>query len=216
MKRMAWIIMPVVIGLMVANVDAQTGVTGGVNISNLNGIGSATTRNGVIAGVFTEYGIVPGLALQPEVLFSVKGASSSNQSVAGPVPAVGNPVPRYDLTLDYVEVPVLLKLMVLDIPILPANVDVYAGPDFAFNVASNEKTSYAGVTTTTDETKNIRPFDFNIAVGGGPNLDLGSMTVGAEVRYTFGTSPVLKNQNVTNVFNNAKNGVWSIMASVGF
>ncbi|MCL5021722.1 MAG: PorT family protein [Bacteroidetes bacterium] len=217
MKRTLFMIVPVVLGLMVANADAQSskiGVTGGWNISSLNGISKTSTRSGLIIGGFVEYDLAPGLALQPEVLFSMKGGSTTSQppllTQTGTVPS------KYDLTLNYVEVPVLLKLTVFSIPILPADIDLFAGPDFAFNVASKEKNTFAGLSTTINESKDTRPFDFNITVGGGPNLNLGLLTLGVEARYTFATSPVFKNQTVSGVFGNARNGVWSIMASVGF
>ncbi len=66
------------------------------------------------------------------------------------------------------------------------------------------------------EKGNTNPFDFNIAVGGGPNLDLGLTTVGVELRYTFGTGPAFKNGGSGTPFGDAKNGVWSIMASAAF
>ncbi|MCL5268543.1 MAG: hypothetical protein M1469_10635, partial [Bacteroidetes bacterium] len=76
--------------------------------------------------------------------------------------------------------------------------------------------TFGGVTTTTDGSGETHPFDFNIAVGGGPNINLGTVNIGAEVRYTFGTGPVFKNSLPTKPFADVKNGTWSIMASVGF
>ncbi len=215
MSRSVLILVPMLIGLMVANANAQSskiGVTGGVNISNLNGISGASTKDGLIIGAFVEYDLVAGLSLEPEVLFSMKGAKWQSQTGAqGPFAP-----PVVNTTLNYVEIPILLKFKVLTFPVLPADIDVFAGPDFAFNVASKNEFTELGITTTSDESKNTYPFDFNIAVGAGPTVDLGPISIGAEVRYTFGTSPVFKNQTVGSVLSNSKNGVWSIMASVGF
>ena len=116
-------------------------------------------------------------------------------------------------TANYIEVPILFKFDIIAVPILPVRVDVYAGPDFAFNVLSRNETTYGGIVTTTDEKDNTHPFDFNIAVGGGPNVDLGVTKVGIELRYTFGTGPAFKNGGSGNPFGDAKNGVWSVMAS---
>jgi len=208
MRRSTWIIAALM--LLIGTVNAQSqklGVTGGVNISNFNGIGNATTKNGVIIGAFAEYDFIGGFAIQPEVLFSMKGAKGSTTTPT---------VTQSTWTANYVEVPILLKYDVLSLNILPMNVDLYAGPDFAFNVASKDETSLGTVSQTTDEKSNTQPFDFNIAVGGGPNLNLGPMTVGAELRYTFATGSVFKSGASSAQFGSAKNGVWSIMASVGF
>ena len=214
MNRIIWMFSAAMIAMasMASAQSQRIGVTGGVNISNFNGISNASTKNGSIIGGFIEYDL-GGLAIQPEVLFSEKGAKGSTTVPFGSQ--------QYTWTANYVEVPVLLKLDVLNLTILPMNVDVYAGPDFAFNVSSQQEATDYGpppipVTVTTDEKSNTRPFDFNIAVGGGPNLDLGLMTVGAELRYTFGTGSAFKSGGTGMPFGNAKNGVWSIMASVGF
>ncbi len=207
---------PVLIGLMVANADAQFGVTGGVNISGPKGISNASVKDGVIAGVFMQYGLVEGVSLRPELLFSVKGANW--QIPLDPLSARPQNPTNNTLTLTYVEVPILLRLDMLTLPILPINVDIFAGPDFALNVGSSVRSTstITGRTTVISESGNTYPFDFNIAVGAGPSLNLGSMTMGAEARYTFGTSPVLKNETVGGIMKDGRNGVWSIMASLEF
>ncbi len=215
MKRIEWLVILMIIGFVsVTNAWSQSlGITGGVNIASFNGIKNASTKNGMIIGGFINYGFIGGVSLQPEVLFSVKGASATvspdNGSILGQLPE------HYSWTLNYIEVPILLKMDVLDVPILPVNVDIFAGPDFAFNVGSKYETTFGGVTTTTDGSGETHPFDFNIAVGGGPNINLGTVNIGAEVRYTFGTGPVFKNSLPTKPFADVKNGTWSIMASVG-
>lgn len=219
MKRLAWMIMPVFF-LFAGGAAAQSqkmGITAGVNMSQFNGVGNVSTKNGVIVGGFVEYDFVGGISLQPELLFSMKGASGTytrNQLSLQPSPVVSGE--QYDWVLNYVEIPVLIKFNVLSMPILPFGVDLYAGPDFAFNVASQNKTTLGDITTTTNQAGNTRPFDFNILVGGGPNLDLGFTTLGVEVRYTFGTGSVFKAENLEAPSSDTKNGVWSIMASAAF
>ncbi len=186
-------------------------------MSRFNGVGDVSTRDGMIVGGFMEYDFVGGISLQPEILFSMKGASGTytgNQLSLRPSPVVSGE--QYDWVLNYVEIPVLIKFNVFSLTVLPLGVDLYAGPDFAFNVASQNKTTLGNVTTTTDETGNTRPFDFNIVVGGGPNFDLGLMTLGVEARYTFGTGPIFKDGNLEAPASDTKNGVWSIMASAAF
>ena len=217
MKRAKWIVIFIASGLILTPTawSQSLGITGGVNIANFNGIKNATTKNGMIIGAFINYSFMGGIQLQPEVLFSMKGASGATilgGNTGGPPTATQT----YDFTLSYIEVPVLLKANVLEVPLLPIDVDIFAGPDFAFNVASKNKTTLANITTTTDEMSNTRPFDFNITIGAGPEIDLAGMTLGAEVRYTFGTGPVFKNSLPVKPLSDVKNGAWSIMASIGF
>lgn len=214
------IVCTAVVIFVAANAQSQTiGVTGGLNISNFNGINGASAKNGLIIGGFMRYNLIQGLALQPELLFSMKGASVDFS--ATPPAAIGTTPNRIDWTLNYIEVPILVRLDVFSIPIIPAAIDLYAGPDIAFNVASKKKTvvdisNAATETSTVDESKNTQPVNFNIAVGGGPHVDLGPMTVGVDVRYTFGTASPFKGLPAGSYFKNTKNGTWSIMASVGF
>lgn len=213
MKRIMLIVMPMVIGLGIyRDARAQSlGVTGGLNIASLNGVDGTWPKDGLIVGGFAEFGLVGGMALQPEVLFSMKGV---NGKPVGTQPVGAGP---YEWTLNYVEVPILLKFDVLTIPVLPVDVDLFAGPDFAFNVTSENKSSFGGVTFTTNESGNMRPFDFNITVGGGPNIDLGPVALGVELRYTFGTNSPFKNEFAAALPDDGgKNGVWSIMASAAF
>ena len=215
MRRIKWLLLA---GLNVVVLNAtrasaqQLGITGGFNIASLTGHPYSSSRDGLIIGGFARYNLVAGLSLQPEILFSMKGASGTPNSI-GPVPVY---VPETStLTLDYIEVPVLLRMNLFSLPILPAGFDIFAGPDFAFNVYSQAKTmtySPSGPQEfTSDASGNIREFDFNVAVGGGPDINLGPMTLGLEVRYTFGTGRAFRSAG-----SNWNNNVWSIMASAGF
>ncbi len=223
-KSIAWVVVIAMIGLTSASVNAQVqkiGVTGGVNIANFNGATGISSSNGLIIGGFVRYDLIGGLALEPEVLFSMKGGSGTYYPVitfsAHPlVPLIAASSGKYTWTLNYVEIPVLLRFNVLSVPVLPVSIGLFAGPDFAFNVVSKNKMTVNGVTTTTDEAGNTRAFDFNIAVGGGPNIDLGLTTLSVELRYTFGTGTVFKSGGVPPYLRNARNGVWSVMASATF
>ncbi len=215
MKRIKWLMLAFLTGVMIDVHGAraqQLGITGGVNIANLTGHPYSSSRDGLIIGGFARYNLVAGLALQPEILFSMKGASGTPNSI-GPVPVY---VPETStLTLDYIEVPVLLRMNLFSLPILPAGFDIFAGPDFAFNVYSQAKTTtYSSSGTqefTSNASENIREFDFNVAVGGGPKINIGPITLGLEVRYTFGTGRAFRSAG-----NNWNNNVWSVMASAGF
>ena len=68
MKRIVWIIMSAQL-VYAGSVNAQTqktGITAGVNMSQFNGAGRVSTKDGLIIGGFLEYEFVGGVSLQPE------------------------------------------------------------------------------------------------------------------------------------------------------
>ncbi len=214
MKRITWFLPILVLVLLyIPEAKAQElGVTGGLNMANLSGKTYSTTKDGLVIGGFARYNLIAGLSLEPEVLFSMKGATGTVTPL-GPTPV--NVRETSTLTMDYVEVPILLRMNLLSLPILPAGIDIFAGPDFAFKVYSDSKnTIYLSNSTQVRSgsmSGELRNFDFNIAVGGGPNITIGPMTLGLELRYTFATGRAFHSES-----SNWNNNVWSIMASASF
>lgn len=90
--------------------------------------------------------------------------------------------------MDYIEIPILLRLNLVGLP----NFDVFAGPDFAFDVFSRVKNAYSSTFMTTSEKGTAQVFDFYIAFGGGPNFNLGPANVGVELRFALGTEKVVE------------------------
>jgi hypothetical protein len=189
------------------------GATVGLNFATVTGSDVSAAfpdkgaRTGLVVGAFVTYDFIPFLGIQPEVLYSMKGTKGSAGSL------YGLPGYSYTQTFNYIEIPVLLKLNLPLGPVTPLKASVYAGPDFAFNVASNEEFTGQGVPggSYTIDTKDLtRLFDFNLAVGAGAGFDVGPTTLGLELRYTFGTGQLTKAGE-----GDFKNGVFAIMASVG-
>ncbi len=195
------------VSLAVPQASAQGikgGVKGGVNLAKLGGsdAGSLETKAGLVAGGFVEFMIGNMFAIQPEVLYSQKGAK---ESVGGD---------ELKLKIDYVEVPVLLKI---NIPIEGSNVhpNVYAGPAVAFKASCKFSGSSGGVSfseSCDDAGVMVKSTDFGVAFGGGVSFDVGGAEVGVDVRYTLGLTKIDDEPDPDNV----KNKVISIMGTVGF
>ncbi len=211
MRRLPLIVFCAMSCLTVSISDAQNsriGATAGYNISHFSGMKGMSSTHGVVVGGFVQYNFAGGFSIQPELLFSMEGASGFPPLAAEPIGAGPD-----TLILNYVEVPILLKYNIFTLPVFPLTVDAYAGPDFAFNVASRDKQSFGGNEFDSNNSSFTHLFDFNIAIGGGPTLNLGNVSLGIEVRYTFGTGPIYESPSQ---YGSARNGVWSIMASVGY
>ena len=88
--------------------NAQTGVKygikGGFNGSTFSGADSKGSeyKAGFAAGVFANFGISDNISVQPEVLFSQKGASVDNFQ--------GVSANTLKSTLSYIDVPILLRV----------------------------------------------------------------------------------------------------------
>lgn len=184
-----------------AQTDLKYGAKVGLNFANLSGNDApqgASTRTGLVIGGFLTYNFAPMFGLQPEVLYSMKGSSGATNGVS------------YTFSLNYIEIPALLKFYIPLAPGSPISANLYAGPDFAFNVASSVETSFNGQTNTTDESSNTKGFDFNIMFGGGVGFNVGPTTLGVELRYTLGTGTVASDGS------DIKNGVFAVLASITF
>ncbi len=202
-----------------AQLDAQgitIGLKAGVNIADLaideSGTSVSTdTRTVVALGPFVEFELGGIFSVQPELLYSQKGASFSE--------------PGIDLTfkLNYIEVPVLLKAR-LSPPGSPVRPSVYAGPVVGLESKCEVEGSAEGVSANIDcaefaelsegevdiQTKSV---DFGLALGFGVDIPAGPVVVVGDVRYTLGLTDV---NDVTGASAlDIKNRAWSVFAGVG-
>ncbi len=124
--------------------------------------------------------LAPSFAIRPEVLYEQKGVAVSGTSTSD--------------ELDYIEVPVLLKVG-LGTPII--NPSILIGPSFAWNTlakASNGST-ISGINSS------------DVGLVGGVELDIDKFNVSG--RYELGLDNIQKNVNV-------QNGTFTFLAGFSF
>lgn len=149
------------------------GIKGGMNFSNFN-IDDASSRTGYHFGAFAHVPISKNIGIQPEVLFSSQGAEVLDTKV----------------NLKYVNVPILLRLKLIEI------INVHFGPQFGFATKAESDGD--------DILDNIKDSDFSLVFGAGLNLPLG---LEAGARYNLGVSDI----NDSGIaFEDAKNRVFQI------
>jgi hypothetical protein len=146
-------------------------------------------RIGFTGGGFLTLSLLPGFAIQPEVLFVQKG---STLSIAG-----------FDTTLalDYIDIPVLARLSVGG---GGAKVYFFGGPSFNFNVsaeADNEGDF------EDDLAENIEKSEIGAVVGLG--VEIGKFLV--EGRWIEGLTNVSKDSDAT-----LRNRAFAVMAGIRF
>ena len=113
------------------------GVTAGINLASVSGSAEdASNRTGLRLGVFMIRTLVPGVQLQPEAVFTSKGAAYDN----------------VDLVINYLQVPVLIRV---ELPTASAGLVPYGviGPALALRIgcdlrASNGDTVECGPNST--------------------------------------------------------------------
>jgi hypothetical protein len=130
-----------------AAAGVKFGIKGGANIANVNGDFTETIADwkssvGFCAGIFIELNFGRILTIQPEVLYTMKGADAGTGK----------------LKFDYIEIPILLKIR---IPTGSVHPFIFAGPAFGFNL----KAVLDGI-----EISDMPKADYGAVLGGGLQL----------------------------------------------
>ncbi len=183
------------------------GVMAGVNLATLSGddITSVDNRTGFLGGVFVTFHLTNTFAIQPEAIYSQRGASDNSD-------------PSFDATfkLDYIDVPLLLRF---DVPVAgPIRPFFVAGPSFGLQVKCAVGAEGEGASASVDcdqieESGGIqignRTFDMSGVAGAGLDFRLGGTTLMLGARYQHGFSDVVEDAAV-------KNRTWSVLAGLAF
>ena len=168
-----------------AEAQMTIGAKGGVNMANLENaeVLGAESRTAFVGGGFLRMGFLRGLTLQPELLYSSKGAE---------IPDEGAPGSPGTVQLDYVEIPVLLRY---DFPFEPFRPYLYGGPYGAFEVGcevdvpgENTEATDCGEGFGGD---NRRSFDWGAIAGGGLSFGMGPGRLLLEARYGIGMQDLI-------------------------
>jgi len=156
-----------------AAADVKFGIKGGVNVANVNGnfddnVTNWKSRVGFCAGIFLEFNLGRILTIQPEVLYTMKGAEAT--LAEGVLTGTGK------LRFDYLEIPILLKVR---IPTGDVHPFVFAGPAIGFNL----KAAFQDITGSSSDVAGMNKVDYSAVFGGG--LQLGR-SIHIDARYTLG------------------------------
>ncbi|MBF4463652.1 porin family protein [Flavobacterium sp. LC2016-12] len=173
-------------------VTTEFGVKGGFNMSNL--YQSEADDNNVIygfnAGLYATLPISDFIAIQPEILYTTKGAELdyNNAFVEG----------NAKFKLNYIEVPLLVRVNITK------NFNVHAG-GYASYLVSSKVTGDGDINfDEAIDTDDLNKFDAGLSAGVG--VDFNPISVG--LRYNYGLTTVGKERTVagtTYTFPDAKN-----------
>lgn len=185
-------------GIQAQEKTASFGFKGGLNFSNLytDQVDDNNVLTGFNAGLYAKFPIAKGIAIQPEISYTTKGAELVYNN------AFAKGTSKFNV--NYIEVPVLLVMNITD------NFNVHVGPYAAYMVSGKTETDSNIFTSENQlDTNDFNKFDAGIA--GGVGVDLDALNFG--VRYNYGLTNIGKERNFggTNyTFPDAKNSVLSV------
>jgi hypothetical protein len=153
------------------------GITGGVNFATLSFDPNQDefdfgTRTGMVLGGFVTFPLGQHAAIQPEGLFSQKGASGEELGV------------KATIKLDYIEVPVLFVYS--SAPPGGSGFQLFGGPSAAFKVNSKATATFEGESVDQEFDEEIKDFDFGVVFGAG--VSFGKFSVNG--RYNLGLTDI--------------------------
>lgn len=187
------------------NLSPKFGIKGGLNLTNLyvDDVKDENMKVGFNAGLYAKLPITRGFSIQPELLYSNKGAKITYNNLFGEG--------EYRFNLHYIEVPVLAVINVAK------NFNIHAGP-YASWLAGANVTQADKDNNTVDEVAELKADNFNrfdYGLAGGLGIDIQNFTIGA--RYNYGLREIGKSGSVSGeATKNSKNSAVNFYLGFAF
>jgi hypothetical protein len=182
---------------------AAYGFVAGVNFSKLAGdVVNASSRTGFVAGGYAAFPLGTGVALQPELLYSMEGAKLDIGANGG-------------ARLDYLRVPVMLRFAIPR----ASSVRPFAavGPSFGYETKCEVSGSNGGasIALSCDDFARLagpgfdrQKFDLSARLEAGVTIDTQGLRFVLGGSYSHGLTDVFKDHDV-------KNRVFSVFVGMG-
>ena len=178
------------------------GIRGGVTQATFYGddVASNDFRPGFTGGLFLTYHVNDAFSIQPEVLYSLRGAKNHFSATTSP------DLENVRVSQDVIEIPVLFKLSA---PLSPITPRIYVGPSLGFITS----TSVDGV----DTDNAFNDVDFGGVLGGEIAYQIGAgpvSEVALDGRYNLGFTNLGDVGNFEDVRNSAFTGTMSLRFNI--
>ena len=182
------------LALATAPAAAQTtlGVRGGISVASASfdtDTFDESNRTGFVGGVFLDFGRSSMFGFQVGAQYSQKGAEfDAGQTID-------------DLTLNYLEIPAVLKV---GVPLGGLKPSVFAGAALGFNTSCE-------VEGGGDCDEQVTSTDVSGVVGADLVIDLGGISIWGDARYNVGLSDISDGE----AFSDFKNRAFNLTAGFG-
>jgi hypothetical protein len=173
------------------NPTARVGIKAGLNASNLyvDDVNDENARFGFNGGLYGQILSSEAFAIQPELLFSTKGAQADYGGII-------NSTVRYNL--NYLDLPILAVFK------LGPSAEIHFGPYFSYLLNANiDYSGNFGNGTDRVDRDHLKTFDYGLS--GGLGLNFGPVQVGA--RYNYGLVKIADSNTARNILGDSKNSV---------
>jgi hypothetical protein len=203
--RILWVLSVLAVCPAIAHgAECMAGPKVGVNLADWGGDdvdGDTDKRVGFVAGGFLAIGLHDAFAIQPEVVYTLKGIEDPDSDGA--------------FKLNYIQIPMLAKVM---IPTERAVAPYFlAGPAVGFQ--TDCEASGGGISIECDQIEgalgaSFEDTEFGMIFGGGVGMDAGPGVLQIETRYDLGLTSILDPANGQDA--DIKNRVLSFQFGWGF
>lgn len=167
----------------------QFGILAGVDFATMSGSdldgADLSSRTGFVGGLYFSLPVAARVAIEPEVLYAMKGTKINDFDVA--------------LNHDYIEIPVLIKYNFNN----DGGPYLLAGPAVGFSISCNEEEIGGSASISCSDAG----LEANTTFGGVVGLGFQKNRFGLEGRYDFDFGDAFKEIN-------AKNNAWEILARI--
>jgi hypothetical protein len=188
-----------------SSLSPKFGIKGGVNLTNMfvDEVSDENMKVGFNAGFFAKLPVTRGFSIQPELLYTSKGAKETYNNI---IQGEG----EYRFNLNYIELPVLAVINVAK------NFNIHAGPYVSYLAAANIKNlhdDHSQDEIAELDADNFNRFDYGLV--GGLGIDISNFTIGA--RYNYGLREIGKSGSLSGqVTKDSRNSAISLYIGVGF
>ncbi len=190
-----------------AQLGPSWGIKGGMVWANLdmsgNDVMELDKKTGFAGGLFFKFSLLNILMLQPEVYYTQKGAEKEYTS--------GDGIESSSVNLDYIEVPILLKLGIFSLPMIHPH--LLGGPVFSFLTRAKSKYTFMGQTQEEDIKDQFKNNDTGFVVGAGIDFNLVFGTILVDFRYIKSSDNIYNGEDGENI--DVKNEVYMLSVGIG-
>jgi len=160
---------------------------------------------GITGGAFVCFSLSDMFAIQPEVLYSPKGAQYSLTDGTSTFSLIA--------VASYIDVPFLLKFFLPTGSSEGVKPTVFAGPYVGFKVGKG-KIKYDSVYSSQHQTSEdswdaVKNLDFGVVLGAGAEFPLETMKITLDVRWGTSLSTISKTEDT-------KHKVWTFLLGISF
>lgn len=198
-----------VAALVPQNLSAAVGIKGGFNLANIKisptdpDMPDFKDLRGLTGGVFFSLNL-GFVGIQPEILYSRRGLMWEFEWAI-------DETAKIEYLLDYIEIPVLVKLNVL--PAGPIRPFVFGGPSYGYLLKATGRYTSPEETQTEDIKDMFEKSAWGGIVGAGLELKTPVVLLTLDARYHIGLANVIKEVAEGET---AKHKGFSVMVGIGF